>query len=178
MIPHHQLIPSLNFLTYLKSLVPDILVKHGFLITFIWYYTFCTSSCAQGEPNPQSFINGGCHEKAVNDFLRFFVFRSFIRAFFVENITFTAKQQIRDARLQVSEARPAKPQQEASPPTTERASKRPRFSGSDRACSAQSEGLLSSFAWGSVQGYVVFNSLEEYLKRLEEKEDHDNTRNH
>jgi len=118
MIPHHQLIPSLNFLTYLKSLVPDILVKHGFLITFIWYYTFCTSSCAQGEPNPQSFINGGRHEKGVNDFLRFFVFRSFIRAFFVENITFTTKQQIRDARLQV-----------------------------------------------------------EYLKRLEEKEDHDNTRN-
>jgi len=54
----------------------------------------------------------------VNDFLRFFVFRSFIRAFFVENITFTTKQQIRDARLQV-----------------------------------------------------------EYLKRLEEKEDHDNIRN-
>ena len=119
MIPHHQLIPSLNFLTYLKSLVPDILVKHGFLITFIWYYTFCTSSCCQGEHNLQSFIKVIDHVKAVNDFLRFFVFRSFIRVFFVENITFTTKQQIRDARLQV-----------------------------------------------------------EYLKRLEEKEDHDNTRNH
>jgi hypothetical protein len=37
--------------------------------------------------------------------------------------------------------------------------------------------LPSSIALDSVQDYVVFNSLEEYLKRLEEKEDHDNTRN-
>ena len=133
MIPHHQLIPSLSFLTYLKSLFPFILVKHGFLISFIWYYTFCTSSCTQGEPDPQSFINGGRDVKGVNDFLRFFVFRSFIRAFFVENITFTTKQQIRDARLQVSGVRPEKRQQEASASTTERASIRPRFSVSDRA---------------------------------------------